>query len=379
MRPIAIAFLLAGLASCSRNASNSGSGSGTGSGSGSGTVAAAVETEGTMKWIEEPVELASDGRTVRGTLSRPDAPGKHPAVILIAGSGPTDRDWSSAALSGGNGSGLLLAHELSARGVVVLRYDKLGSGTTDVQPLALPLQPSVLDNEPRAALAFVAARPDVDPTKIFVAGHSEGGIYATRLASTDARVRGLLLLASAGRPMKDIVLDQLAAMGRHQAKQAGIENGDALVASQLAPIRADLDAFFAGQTVDATKYASALPLVATIVAAPTAPAVREIYGYDPIAGLAKLAGRPVLIVNGQKDVQVSPTDDAERLAKAAREAGAKVQLTLAPDADHVLKHEPKPFDQLYGQPSTEQGYNAAGRTLDAVILTAIVDFLRANT
>lgn len=257
---------------------------------------------------------------------------------------------------------------------MTLRYDKLGTGAAD-KPAKLPITIDDVEAEPQAALALLHGRPDVDPAHVFVAGHSEGGIYAVRLAAkARAQIAGLLLLSSAPKPIKDVLLDQLTKLGHAQAKQAGI--ADSVVDAQLAPIRADLDAFFAGKDIDPMKYAT-LPVIAAIVNPASASMVRVLYAYDPAAALATLRGLPILVVSGGKDVQV-PAEDGARLATAAKQGGADVTAVVAPDADHVLKHEAKPRDAL--DPGVEgRAYNAAGRALDPVALDAIVRFLADHT
>jgi acetyl esterase/lipase len=294
---------------------------------------------------------------------------------LIAGSGPTDRDWNNPYMPSKNGSGRLLAAELAGRGVVVLRYDKMGSGKFD-PPAKLPIVAEDLEVEPRMAFAFLRGRVEVDPDRVFAAGHSEGGTYAIRLVTAPlaSPAAGLLLLASAGRPIKDLLLDQVTTQARAEA----VENGHdpAILDEDLASVRKDVDDFFAGKDVDVGKYQRVLKVFAALFAPVSAPATRGLYGYDPVSDMRRLRGRPVFIGNGEKDKQVSPTKDAQRLADAARAAGADVTLFLAPQADHVLKHEERPLETI--TPETID-YNAEGRALDPALLAAIVTWLRAHT
>jgi hypothetical protein len=112
--------------------------------------------------VSEDVSFVAGGRTIPGTLVRP-ASGTGPGLLLLAGSGPTDRDWNSPLLPGKNGSAKLLAEALAARGVTVLRFDKAFSG----QNPGLPIADLTLDtyrDEASAALDFLHARAEIDPT-----------------------------------------------------------------------------------------------------------------------------------------------------------------------------------------------------------------------
>src|SRR5262249_16776648 len=149
------------------------------------------------------------------TVVHPTAPGRYPALLLIAGSGPTDRDWNNPLIQTRNGSGKLLAEALAAHGMVVIRWDKAGTGASKPPPLA-DFTLDTYRDEGMAALDLVAARRDVRTDAIFVAGHSEGGIHATRLAQTaGARVDGVIFLSAAGRRMRDLIVEQLASQFAH--------------------------------------------------------------------------------------------------------------------------------------------------------------------
>jgi hypothetical protein len=124
-------------------------------------------------------DVASEGVTfgasVPGTIAkpaRPATPGRYPGIVLLAGSGPTDRNWDSPLLAGSS-PGQQLAEALAAHGVVVLRFDKASVGGNHT-PITDGATIDVYRDEGRAALALLRVRPDVDPTHLYVAGHSEG-------------------------------------------------------------------------------------------------------------------------------------------------------------------------------------------------------------
>lgn len=334
---------------------------------------AVVSTAPSFETREEEVSFDAAGRTIHGTLAMPVVEGRRPALMLIAGSGPTDRDWNSPLLPSRNGSARLLALALASRGVVVLRYDKLGTGRTSA-PATVAWSDYVA--EQRAARAFLMAHPAVASERVFLAGHSEGGLHALHLLEVpDETFAGLVMLAAPGRRMVDVMLSQIEGNLRH----VGL-TGPALDA-QMGPLRRGLGAFLDGQVVD-PREVSAIPEMQQLLASMFAPAgaafAREIFAYDPTVAVARLR-IPVLVLNGGRDVQVSPDLDARRLAEAARAGGnGAVTLHVSPEADHVLKHQPTPIAQL--EPAAIQaGYNAEGRVIDPDLLAALVAWLAAQT
>src|SRR5262249_9560804 len=149
-------------------------------------------------------------------------------------------------------------------GMVVIRWDKAGTGASKPPPLA-DFTLDTYRDEGMAALDLVAARRDVRTDAIFVAGHSEGGIHATRLAQTaGARVDGVIFLSAAGRRMRDLIVEQLASQFAHAGLSPEAQE------QQMAPIRTAFDDFLAGRAVD-PKAASQIPQVQQLVASITRP------------------------------------------------------------------------------------------------------------
>jgi len=334
---------------------------------------AAILASQPMQIVSADVSLVAGGRTIPGTLVHP-ASGTGPGLLLLAGSGPTDRDWNSPLLPGKNGSARLLAEALAARGVTVLRFDKAFSGRNPGLPIA-DLTLDTYRDEATAALDFLRARAEVDPARVFVAGHSEGGIHATRLAqSAGDRIRGVILISAPGRSLREVLEVQLE---RNVLSGAGLTPEQ--IEAEMVPIRTALRSFVAGQDVD-PKSASSRPQIVQILSALMAPMVarigRALASFEPAQAAAEIAV-PVLVLQGGKDVQVDPVENAERLVAARRSAGRPVDYHKSPLADHVLKTEPRPLEEVRADLQLLMTmYNAPDRALDDDILKALARWIR---
>ena len=322
--------------------------------------------------VSEEVSFVAGGRTIPGSLVHPES-GTAPGLLLLAGSGPTDRDWNSPLLPGKNGSARLLAEALAARGVTVLRFDKAFSG----QNPGLPIGDLTLDtyrDEASAALDFLRSRAEVDPARVFIAGHSEGGIRATRLAeSRGDRIRGVILISAPGRSLREILEVQLERNVLDRAKMTPEQ-----LEAEMASIRTALRSFVAGQDVD-PKSASSRPEIVAVMTALMAPPVarigRALASFEPAAAAAGIAA-PVLVLQGGKDAQVDPVDDAERLVAARRSARKAVDYYLSPLADHVLKTEPRSLEEVRANLQlAPTWYNAPDRTLADDLVEALAEWI----
>lgn len=337
-----------------------------------GTPVVEPVPEAPSRPVEENVQWEGAGTTVHGTLTRPAGEGRFPAVLLIAGSGPTDRNWESPLLPGNNGSARLLADALARRGVATLRYDKSGTGET-AAPDGMTM--ATYRTEQQGGLALLRAHAAVDPARLFVAGHSEGALHALVLAhDAGGPLAGLALLAGPGHSMADTMLRQVA--GQFAGAVAAGAADQATADAELAKLRGALDDVCAGHDV-APEHVSEIPGIALLVQAVAAPASRaltaELLSLDPQALLAGLE-LPLLIVNGAKDLQVRPDVDAQALYDAAVAAGlSDVELVVLPEADHVYKLEPTPFEQL--TPEAGLAYNAEGRELDPALVETLLEWL----
>jgi pimeloyl-ACP methyl ester carboxylesterase len=303
---------------------------------------------------------------VPGTVVRPAAAGTYPGVVLMAGSGPTDRDWNSPMLPGKNGSGKLLAEALARHGIIVLRFDKAGTGGNK-HAITGNVTFDIYRDEGRAALAELRTLPGVDAKRLYVAGHSEGALHAARVAVAEGHsIAGLLLLSGTARTLEVILLAQI----EHQLRMGMPAQADATVAA----LKQAFDDFSAGKPVDPTKVTpikNLQVLVNSVTRPETAALSRGLFGFDPLPELSTI-DVPVFVFNGAKDMQVDPVLDAKVLADTRKAANKDVTLFIAPDANHVLEHEPRPLAEI--NPGNVN-YNADDRVIDDAALTALVDWL----
>ncbi len=339
-------------------------------------VAACSRGEKTRAIASEEVTIHMGARAFAGTLTRPKDGKQGPGLLLIAGSGPTDRDWNSPGLPGKNGSGKLIAAELARRGMVVLRYDKTTSGK-NAPPANMTYD--LFRDEARAALALLRARPEVDPAHVFVAGHSEGGVQALRVAQEEKELAGLILLSTPGRRMADVMAGQLETQLTDAASRR-LMKAD-VVEREVASIRQAFADFTAGKDVDPAQ-ASSIPAIrqvlAPIMSPLAAPVGRPWVSFDPAAAAAAI-DLPVLVLNGDKDIQVDPTLDARALEKARRDAGKPVELVLVENANHEYKQEPRSLEEIHASLSAiNTTYNADGLELAPGLVSAIAAFVAAH-
>jgi pimeloyl-ACP methyl ester carboxylesterase len=263
----------------------------------------------------EPVRLETPTGALHGTLELPEGQGPWPVALVVAGSGPTDRDGNSAALRGRNDSLKLLAEGLARGGVASLRYDKRGVGQS--------LAPGLKEEELRfEAIADDAAawlerlRADRRFHGVAVIGHSEGSLVGL-LAAREGRADAFVSLEGAGRRASDLLRTQL------EAPAAGLTPA---LLEESRRIVAELEA---GRTV-----ASPSPALAALFRPSVQPYLVSWFRYDPAAELAAL-GVPALVVQGTTDLQTSVAD-ARRLAAAREDAS----LVLVEGMNHVLKRAP---------------------------------------
>jgi len=310
--------------------------------------------------------------TVHGTVVRPCGPGPFPAVVMVAGSGPTDRDWNSPLLRGSNGSAHLLAEALARAGIASLRYDKRASGPQareNMQALIGKLSMHSHVDELAGAVRAMASQVYVRDGRIFALTNSEGALHALnyQLRSPEIPFAGLVLTGPPGRPVGAVARSQLA------AQAAGLPNGDALLALYDAAIAR----FLAGEPIapDAALPQGVQMLLQSLETPANLPFARELWTADA-ATLLRQVDVPVLVIIGKKDIQVDWQADGAPLQRAA--AGrADVTFLFPENANHVLKQEPRPRSAL--APAEIAGsYNAPDARLDPQAQASILEWLAAH-
>ncbi|HEY2642842.1 MAG TPA: hypothetical protein VGI56_03725, partial [Galbitalea sp.] len=186
-----------------------------------------------------------DGIRMEGTVIRPDGDGPFPAAILVAGSGPTDRDWCSPLLPGNNGSGRLFAEAFARAGIASIRYDKRASGPharDNVTKLVGKVSMQAHLDELVAAVGALSELAFVDTSRVVGMGNSEGTLHVLHYAVSAQRVpfAGIVLAAPPGRPISTVLLSQLA------LQLAQVPGGD----ERLAKVEQASARYSAGQPMD---------------------------------------------------------------------------------------------------------------------------------
>jgi len=244
-----------------------------------------------------------------GTLFTPRGVRKPPVVLIIAGSGPTDRDGNSKLIKGKNNSLLQLADSLAKYGIASLRYDKKGVGESQVR--GLKEENMRFEDGANDALAWVAWLRKKGYKKIYIAGHSEGSLIGL-VAAQQAKLKGFISLAGAGRPIDQVL--------REQFKEGGGPDSLVVLANRY------LDTLLAGQRI-----AKPNPFLFSIFRPSVQPYIISWLRYDP-GKLLQTLRCPVLLVQGNKDIQVQVAD-ALLLQKIKPDA----RLAVVENMNHVFK------------------------------------------
>jgi pimeloyl-ACP methyl ester carboxylesterase len=281
-----------------------------------------------------------------GTLTWPRTEGHFPAVLLITGSGQQDRDESIL----GHRPFLVLSDYLTRHGIAVLRVDDRGVGgsTGDV----LHATSEDFASDVLAGLAYLKTRPEIDPHRMGLLGHSEGGYIAPMVARRSPDVAFIVLLAGTGLPGEQISYLQMTAV----LKQAGFPG--ALIAKTLAfqkklyaagkqetdpvkfraKVKQALDEYRGSLTDDELKKAGVAAQSADISARMIgSPWFRFFLTYDPRPALREVRC-PVLAVIGEKDIQVPPKENLPEIEKALRAGGNKdFTVKELPHLNHLFQ------------------------------------------
>ena len=311
-------------------------------------VARPQEPTRPLPYREQEVSYDSEpGVRLAATLTLPAGQGPFPAVVLITGSGPQDRDESLL----GHRPFYILADSLTRRGIAVLRADDRGFAKSTGDFAAASSEAFATDA--LAGVGYLAARSDIRADAIGLVGHSEGGLVAPLAATRDApetqNIAFLVLLSGPGVPLGEILIEQnrliLAASG---APTAVIDTQVGMLERliEVALNEADRDRAATAMRSALTDFAATLPEAARAqIAARIEPQVQQMnsvwmrwaLAYDPMPALRAL-DVPVLALFAERDLQVPPAQNRAPLEAALREAGHPKSLVVElPGLNHLFQ------------------------------------------
>lgn len=292
---------------------------------------------------EEEVKVAIGAGTLKGTLCLPEIAVPCPVVLIISGSGPTDRN-------GNNPYGItanylkMLADDLAQSGIASLRYDKRGIGKSCT--LMLREEDLRFDDYVQDAIAWVSnLRQDKRFNAVFIAGHSEGALIGT-IAARQQSVDGLALLAGAGYPLQTTLLRQIA------ERQPQLYSACAGIIAKLGQ----------GELVKVDD-----PVLQPLFRPSVQPYLISQFRFDPREEIRKV-NVPILLIQGTHDLQIRPAD-----AQTLHCANPRSKLVLIEGMNHVLKSVP---DDLQANLAA---YTDPARPLAAQLVPALADFVLRTT
>ena len=258
-------------------------------------------------FTERAVTVGDGEWKLPGALTMPNGAGPFPGVVLVHGSGGNDRDETV----GGVKVFKDLAEGLASRGIAVVRYEKRTRQYANrMSGLSrFTLHDETVEDAVKAA-ALLRAQQGIDGKRIFVIGHSLGGYAAPRIAAEDTELAGLILMAGNARHLEDLVVDQVISQG---GSAKALENAKALQAKVKSLEPGDEDS-------------------PAVLNAPVSYWL-NLKDYDPVADAARI-GKPMLILQGERDFQVT-TKDFE-MWKAGLAKNKDVTFKSYPALNHLF-------------------------------------------
>ncbi|MGB5490439.1 MAG: alpha/beta fold hydrolase [Woeseiaceae bacterium] len=254
------------------------------------------------------VQIETDLGVLAGTLTIPESESPRASVLIIAGSGPTDRDGNSRGLPGNNNSLKYLAESLAGLNIASLRFDKRLIGDSASSLLAeSDLRFDTYVDDAVLWAQFLQRQIDVP---VYIVGHSEGSLIGL-LAASKMEVTGVISIAGPGRPASQVILDQIR---------------ERLPADLLAETETILGRLNNGQTIS-----SPPPELNALFRESVQPYLISWFQYDPASVVAGL-DVPLLLLYGSTDIQIDIADGERLLA-----AGTTASLKIIEGMNHVLK------------------------------------------
>ncbi|MGQ0762137.1 MAG: alpha/beta hydrolase family protein [Acidobacteriota bacterium] len=310
------------------------------------------EEEVSYRNVKDNVKLA-------GTLSLPRNGNRtHPAVILISGSGPQNRD----SLIAGHRPFLVLSDHLTRQGIAVLRVDDRGTGDSDLGSLAATSETFMGDV--LAGVEFLKTRKEINPKRIGLIGHSEGGMIAPMAAARSKDVAFIVLLAGPGQRGEDVVTTQTELMQRVQGTDADtIAQGTSLLNKIHTIVKTENDENRREQlvkeeiarhvgTMNETQRKAFAPLessLRTLMPMFRLPWFRYFITFEPAEVLRRVKV-PVLALNGELDLQVAWKENLDRIAAALKQGKNKDYGVKAfPRLNHLFQTSTTGLPSEYGK------------------------------
>ena len=290
----------------------------------------------------EPYTLDTPTGTLYGTLEMPQHGSVFPAALIIAGSGPTDRDGNSPLLPGRNDSLKLLADSLASNGIASVRFDKRAiaeSAGAFSKESDLRFETYIDD----AVQWCRKMRADKRFTSLTIIGHSEGSSIGM-IASREAGADGYISIAGAGRPASDIILNQ--------------------VQGQLPPDLLNQTKNIIEHLQNGEQVGDVPQVLNSLFRPSVQPYLISWFRYDPSVEISKL-NIPVLILQGDTDIQVQ-VDDAKRLAQG----NSSAKLVVISGMNHVLKTVSNDLQKQ------QQSYSDPSFPIASELISQIVSFIK---
>ena len=302
---------------------------------------------------EEEVRIEHGEVSLAGTITRPPgARGRLPAIFFLSGSGAQDRNGFSNGVDVGTAE---ILDRLTVEGFLVLRVDDRGTGGSRG-----PTQDMTFDDlveDARQCLLFLKERGDVDPARIALIGHSEGGQTAPILAVEHPDVAAIVLMAGPGRTIPELTAEQLLRGAQREGRSP----------EELEELAVEIEELFEAMLGEQPIASGQVPAELRFLLAGRA-WFRSHARRDPVATLRKVRA-PVLLLQGARDIQVSVERDAERLLAALEEAGHEDhELVVFPELDHLFK-------KTLGEESSGTDY-LVDRPVDSEFLDRLAAWLK---
>jgi pimeloyl-ACP methyl ester carboxylesterase len=310
------------------------------------------------------------GVKLAGTLTLPRSDGPFPAVLLITGSGPQDRNATVA----GHRPFLVLADYLTRRGIAILRMDDRGVGGSTgsvMESTSADFAEDVL-----LGVEYLKARQEINPRQIGLIGHSEGGAVAPLAASRSTDIAFIVLMAGPGLLGEKLAQLQRESIARASGiPEAKIARTRAVDQKMYAVVRSEKDNAAAEKKLreivgQAMSEAAGVRITAAVIEAQfktmLSPWYRFFITYDPVPTLKKVKC-PVLAITGERDLQVPPDENLPLIAKA---------LAAGRNSDFTIMKLPK-LNHLFQtcQTGTYSEYSKLEETIAPIALDTIGDWI----